>query len=104
MSDYQGPCKCLKTAEKIIDFTESLQCWALRLLYKHPVLDEEILNTLKHRVSTEVIEPVNKFARCLDGRKGEDYKSELENLPIYSPRCDQEEHVDINITYYHYLN
>ena len=65
MSDYQGPCKCLKTAEKIIDFTESLQCWALRLLYKHPVLDEEILNTLKHRVTTEVIEPVNNAIKEL---------------------------------------
>ena len=103
MSDYQGPCVCLKTAEEIIQSCSALERWALRLLQRHPALDSEIIETLEFRVDSEVIEPVEQFARCLRGRSGEDYQTELESLPISGSTCHADEHVDIGISYEHLL-
>ena len=103
MSDYQGPCKCLKSAEEIMYLCMELQTWALRLLQRHPALDQEIIDTLTYRVDSEVIEPVEQLARDLRGRTGEDYEMTLRSLPMEDSKCEADPHVDIAISYHQYL-
>ena len=108
MSDYQGPCECLKSAEEIVYLCMELQTWALRLLQRHPALDQEIIDTLTLYLSgicsdSEAIEPVVQFARDLEGRSGEDYEMTLRSLPMKDSKCEADPHVDIAISYHQYL-